>query len=139
VLTVRKRSGEAPLSRFRFTFCSVTQGTNHVVFSGNKLLARLNGALAELGVHPVTDDRPYKFSSSSDATFATSLSFPFNVSPADLHFLEKLIDVVGLYLNPSAKALVLCIDEKSQIQTLDRTQPELPLKCGRCGTMTPRL
>lgn len=54
----------------------------------------------------------------------------------DPHFLEKLTDVVGLYLNPPAKALVLCIDEKSQIQALDRTQPGLPLKRGRCGTMT---
>ena len=54
----------------------------------------------------------------------------------DAKFLEKLTDVVGLYLNPPAKALVLCLDEKSQIQALDRTQPGLPLKQGRCGTMT---
>jgi len=54
----------------------------------------------------------------------------------DPQFLEKLTDVVGLYLNPPTKALVLCIDEKSQIQALDRTQPGLPLKKGRCGTMT---
>jgi len=54
----------------------------------------------------------------------------------DPHFLEKLTDVVGLYLNPPTKALVLCVDEKSQIQALDRTQPGLPLKKGRCGTMT---
>lgn len=54
----------------------------------------------------------------------------------DPQFLEKLTDVVGLYLNPPAKALVLCVDEKSQIQALDRTQPGLPLKKGRCGTMT---
>jgi len=54
----------------------------------------------------------------------------------DVRFLEKLIDVVGLYLNPPQQALVLCVDEKSQIQALDRTQPGLPLKKGRCGTMT---
>lgn len=54
----------------------------------------------------------------------------------DPQFVEKLIDVVGLYLNPPEKALVLCADEKSQIQALDRTQPGLPLKKGRCGTMT---
>ena len=53
----------------------------------------------------------------------------------DPHFLEKLTAVVGLYLNPPAKALVLCVDEKSQIQALDRTQPGLPLKRGRGGTM----
>ena len=54
----------------------------------------------------------------------------------DKHFVEKLTDVVGLYLNPPDKALVFCVDEKSQIQALDRTQPGLPLKRGRCGTMT---
>jgi transposase len=54
----------------------------------------------------------------------------------DKHFVEKLCDVVGLYLNPPDKSLVLCVDEKSQIQALDRTQPGLPLKKGRCGTMT---
>ncbi len=54
----------------------------------------------------------------------------------DKCFTEKLRDVVGLYLNPPEHALVLCIDEKSQIQALDRTQPGLPLKKGRCGTMT---
>jgi len=54
----------------------------------------------------------------------------------DKRFVEKLCDVVGLYLNPPDKALVLCVDEKSQIQALDRTQPGLPLKRGRCGTMT---
>jgi len=54
----------------------------------------------------------------------------------DPKFFEKLTDVVGLYLNPPEKAVVLCVDEKSQIQALDRTQPGLPLKKGRCGTMT---
>jgi transposase len=54
----------------------------------------------------------------------------------DPRFLEKLIDVVGLYLNPPQQALVLCVDEKTQIQALDRTQPGLPLKKGRLGTMT---
>jgi transposase len=54
----------------------------------------------------------------------------------DPRFVEKLTDVVGLYLNPPDKAVVLCVDEKSQIQALDRTQPGLPLKKGRCGTMT---
>jgi transposase len=54
----------------------------------------------------------------------------------DPHFLEKLTDVVGLYLNPPQQAMVLCVDEKSQIQALDRTQPGLPMKKGRCGSMT---
>jgi transposase len=54
----------------------------------------------------------------------------------DPRFEQKLVDVVGLYLNPPDKAVVLCMDEKSQIQALDRTQPTLPLKPGRAGTMT---
>jgi transposase len=54
----------------------------------------------------------------------------------DKRFVEKLTDVVGVYLNPPDKAVILCVDEKSQIQALDRTQPGLPLKKGRCGTRT---
>ena len=59
----------------------------------------------------------------------------FKVS-RDPKFLEKLTDVVGIYMNPPQNAVVLCVDEKSQIQALDRTQPGLPIKKGRCGTMT---
>jgi len=54
----------------------------------------------------------------------------------DKHFEDKLVDIVGLYLNPPEQAVVLCMDEKSQIQALDRTQPSLPIKNGRAGTMT---
>ena len=54
----------------------------------------------------------------------------------DPRFAEKVADIVGLYLNPPDKALVLSVDEKSQIQALDRTQPGLPMKKGRAGTMT---
>ena len=54
----------------------------------------------------------------------------------DPQFADKLEDIVGLYIDPPAHAVVLSIDEKSQIQALDRTQPGLPLKPGRCGTMT---
>ena len=54
----------------------------------------------------------------------------------DEHFVEKVRDIVGLYLDPPDKALVLSVDEKSQIQALDRTQPGLPIKKGRAGTMT---
>jgi hypothetical protein len=56
----------------------------------------------------------------------------FKVS-RDKNFAAKVEDVVGLYLNPPDKALVLCVDEKSQIQALDRTQPGLPMKKGRAG------
>jgi transposase len=54
----------------------------------------------------------------------------------DPRFAEKLEDVVGLYLDPPEHAIVFSVDEKSQIQALDRTQPGLPIKKGRCGTMT---
>jgi transposase len=63
------------------------------------------------------------------------LARTFKVSN-DPRFVEKLEDVVGLYLNCPEHALVLCCDEKSQVQALDRTQPGLPLKKGRAGTMT---
>lgn len=59
----------------------------------------------------------------------------FKVSNDPL-FEEKLHDVVGLYLSPPENAVVFCVDEKSSIQALDRTQPGLPFKRGRCGTMT---
>ena len=54
----------------------------------------------------------------------------------DSHFEDKLVDVVGLYVNPPERAVVLCFDEKTQTQALDRTQPSLPMKRGRAGTMT---
>jgi len=55
---------------------------------------------------------------------------------SDPKFAAKVQDVIGLYINPPEHALVLLVDEKSQIQALDRTQPGLPMKRGRCGTMT---
>ncbi len=54
----------------------------------------------------------------------------------DKRFEEKLVDVVGVYLNPPENAVVLCMDEKSSVQALDRTQASLPMKKGRAGTMT---
>src|SRR5437868_14961242 len=54
----------------------------------------------------------------------------------DPEFVPKLRAIVGLYVNPPAHAIVLSVDEKSQIQALDRTQPGLPIKKGRAGTMT---
>jgi transposase len=54
----------------------------------------------------------------------------------DPHFAEKLVDVVGLYLNPPEHAIVLCVDEKTQIQAMDRTQKSLPIYPGRLGTLT---
>jgi transposase len=82
------------------------------------------------GVSPSTVNRLWQLHN-----LKPHLSRTFKLS-RDPKFVEKLTDVVGLYLNPPQKAIVLCVDEKSQIQALDRTQPGLPLKKGRCGTMT---
>jgi hypothetical protein len=59
----------------------------------------------------------------------------FKIS-TDSRFEEKLVDVVGLYLNPPDKAVVFCFEERSQVQALDRTQPSLPLKPGQAAAMT---
>lgn len=85
---------------------------------------------AELGTTRSMINRVWR-----DHNLKPHLSRTFKVSN-DPHFIEKMTDVVGLYLNPPEHALVLACDEKSQIQALDRTQPSLPLKKGRCGTMT---
>jgi len=55
--------------------------------------------------------------------------------PNDPAFAEKLTEIVGLYVDPPAHAVILSVDEKSQIQALDRTQPSLPMKKGRAGTL----
>ena len=85
---------------------------------------------AEQGISPATVQRIWKAHGLQPHRVET-----FKLS-RDKRFVDKLRDVVGLYLNPPEHALVLSIDEKSQIQALDRTQPGLPLKKGRAGTMT---
>jgi transposase len=85
---------------------------------------------AELGVSPSMVLRVWRANGLKPHRAKT-----FKVSN-DPHFEDKLLDVVGLYLNPPEHALVLSADEKSQIQALDRTQPGLPIKKGRCATMT---
>jgi transposase len=85
---------------------------------------------AELGTSHAMVNRVWRANGLKPHLYRT-----FKVSN-DPHFIEKVVDVVGLYLNPPEHALVLCADEKTQIQALDRTQPSLPLKKGRCGTMT---
>ncbi len=84
----------------------------------------------ELGVSPSMVHRVWKANG-----LKPHLTRTFKLSN-DPRFVEKLLDVVGLYLNPPEHALVLSADEKSQIQALDRTQPSLPMYPGRCGTMT---
>lgn len=85
---------------------------------------------AELGINATLVHRVWK-----DAGLKPHLTRTFKLSN-DPEFVEKLVDVVGLYLDPPKHALVLSADEKSQVQALDRTQPGLPLKRGRAGTMT---
>ncbi len=70
-----------------------------------------------------------------EAGLKPHLTRSFEISN-DPMFEEKVTDIVGLYMSPPDKALVLCVDEKSQIQALDRTQPGLPMKKGRAATMT---
>jgi transposase len=84
----------------------------------------------QVGVSPATVQRIW-----SDLGLAPHRVETFKVSN-DPKFEDKLVDVVGLYLNPPEKAIVLCMDEKSQIQALDRTQASLPMVAGRAGTMT---
>jgi transposase len=83
-----------------------------------------------VGVSPATVQRIWH-----DLGLAPHRVDTFKVSN-DPRFAEKLIDVVGLYLNPPEQAIVLCMDEKSSIQALDRTQASLPMVKGRAGTMT---
>ncbi len=85
---------------------------------------------AELGVDHVLIHRVWKAHGLQPHRVRT-----FKLSN-DPDFAKKIVDVVGLYLNPPDHALVFSVDEKSQIQALDRTQPGLPIKRGRCGTMT---
>ncbi len=85
---------------------------------------------AELKIPPVTVQRVWKAHGLQPHRIR---SFKLSNDP---NFVEKVIDIVGLYLDPPEHALVFSVDEKSQIQALDRTQPGLPIKRGRCGTMT---
>jgi transposase len=85
---------------------------------------------AEVGVGHTTVQRIWK-----EHGLKPHLTRTFKLSN-DPKFAEKVVDVVGLYLDPPDNAVVLSVDEKSQIQALDRTQPGLPLKKGRAGTMT---
>src|SRR3954452_10517324 len=103
--------------------------------TANETLARArlgSGATmaAEMGISPSSVGRIW-----AEAGLKPHLVHRFKISN-DPQFEEKVTDVVGLYMNPPDRALVLCVDEKSQIQALDRTQPGLPLKKGRAATMT---
>jgi transposase len=85
---------------------------------------------AEMGISRTSVQRIWR-----EAGLKPHLTRTFKVS-GDPDFADKVTDIVGLYMSPPDKALVLCVDEKSQIQALDRTQPGLPMKKGRAATMT---
>ena len=87
----------------------------------------------EVGVHPTTISRIWRAHGLQPHRIEY---FKLSTESGEVHFVEKLRDVVGLYVDPPERAVVFAFDEKSQIQALDRTQPGLPLKKGRAGTMT---
>ena len=87
----------------------------------------------EVGVHPTTISRIWRAHGLQPHRIKY---FKLSTESGEVHFVEKLRDVVGLYVDPPERAVVFAFDEKSQIQALDRTQPGLPLKKGRAGTMT---
>ena len=122
------RSGRKPVKRDRFIRLIIDTTTQqkppHATHWSVRTLAVHLGVNREMvrRVWNATGLKPHKV-----RTFKLS---------NDPLFVEKVIDVVGLYLDPPEHAVVLCADEKSQIQALDRTQPGLPIKKGRCGTMT---
>ena len=119
------RSGRKPridaAEIVRMTTQEKPEGATH--WSTRKLAARLG--VSDTTVHKVWRANGLK----------PHLVKTFKVS-RDPKFVEKLEDIVGLYMSPPEHAIVLCCDEKSQVQALDRTQPGLPLKKGRSGTMT---
>jgi transposase len=122
-----KKPGKAPLAdevRAKVVEMAATERPQNATHWSVRMLAKANGIsprsveriLAEHGLKP-------------------HLTRTFKISN-DPEFAAKVKDIVGLYLNPPEKAIVLSVDEKSQIQALDRTQPGLPMKKGRAGTMT---
>lgn len=122
-----KKPGKAPLPdavKSKVVEMAATSRPENATHWSLRLLAKANGIsarsveriLAEHGLKP-------------------HLTRTFKVS-RDPDFAAKVRTIVGLYLDPPEKAVVLCVDEKSQIQALDRTQPGLPMKKGRAGTMT---
>ena len=122
------RGGRKPTRREEVTRLIVERTTQTKPANATHWSTRTLGK--ELGVSPSMVQRVWQANGLKPHRIKT-----FKVSN-DKQFVEKMQDIVGLYLNPPEHALVLCADEKSQIQALDRTQPGLPIKKGRCGTMT---
>ena len=124
ILKDAPRSGRKPASEVAERIIKATTQSTHATHWSTRTLAK------ELGVSHSKVARVWR---ANQLKPHRSRTFKVSNDPA---FVEKVIDVVGLYLNPPEHALVLSADEKSQIQALDRTQKGLPIKKGRCGTMT---
>src|SRR5271157_4856539 len=121
------RAGKKPISaevRIAIVKRTAQEKPKHATHWSARMLAE------EIGVGHTTVQRVWK-----EHGLKPHLTRPFKLSN-DPKFAEKVVDIVGLYLNPPDKAVVLCVDEKSQIQALDRTQSGLPMKKGRAQTMT---
>ena len=115
------RAGKKPISaevRLAIVKRTAQEKPKHATHWSARMLAE------EIGVGHTTVQRVWK-----EHGLKPHLTRPFKLSN-DPKFAEKVVDIVGLYLNPPDKAVVLCVDEKSQIQALDRTQPGLPMKKG---------
>jgi len=122
-----KKPGKAPLPdavKAKVVEMAATSRPENATHWSLRLLAKANG-ISPRSVERILDEHGLK----------PHLTRTFKVS-RDPDFASKVRDIVGLYMNPPEKAVVLCVDEKSQIQALDRTQPGLPMKKGRAGTMT---
>ena len=120
------RAGKKPISaelRLAIVTRTAKEKPRHATHWSARMLAE------EIGVGHTTVQRVWK-----EHGLKPHLSRPFKLSN-DPKFAEKVLDIVGLYLNPPDKAVVLCVDEKSQIQALDRTQPGLPMKKGRAQSL----
>lgn len=121
------RAGKKPISdevRLAAVTKTAQEKPAHATHWSARMLAK------EMGIGHTTVQRIWK-----EHGLKPHLARRFKLSN-DPNFAEKVVDIVGLYLNPPDKAVVLCVDEKSQIQALDRTQPGLPMKKGRASTMT---
>ena len=122
-----ERAGKQPISeamRLDVVTKTAKERPAHATHWSARMLAK------EMGIGHTTVQRIWK-----EHGLKPHLTRTFKLSN-DPKFAEKVVDIVGLYLNPPDKAVVLCVDEKSQIQALDRTQPGLPMKKGRASTMT---
>ena len=129
-LSEERGRGSKPAPTKRGRPSSLTHDVQTIICTALSLSVPITVACAKAGVSDTSVQRVWKAHGLKPHRIRR-----FKVS-RDPNFVERLEDIVGLYMNPPEHAVVLCCDEKSQIQALDRTQPGLPLKKGRAATMT---